>query len=379
MFNVRQQRLAYLALCCAACLVACTGGESFATRPGFSLYFKQYPPATTIPSERQRALLETYRPRIFKAVGQQGPVDFYHQYIANGVLKANGKTINTPLEQATLNRYKNNPHAFFSYHGEATPGGEAVVYARFDNDTLIHNGTAYPFAFLTYNLTFPTSGILDGLGIFNSAVLRIAGDLTDWHQLDHYVGLSIALYKDQPIAVMLQQHNYQTTYVLNQKFTLPNDKRIKVDIAKRSNELYLHSAQRVEHPAVSFTTKDNIEFLLTGNNKPLMAGYDVTHGEQEIDYQLKLLPQTDAFYQFKGHLGKSRLLPGRDGPPGADYVTLPAIMPRAVRLVFGFRTTSLQREIEKISELFDEQTFSINIDAINAYSSDFLAAASLLK
>jgi hypothetical protein len=377
MFNRLKLRFATTVLCSTVCLGACAGGESFATRSGFTQYFEQYPPATTLPDQRQHALLETYRPRIFKAANQQGPVDFYQQYIANGVLEVDGKKITT-LDQAQLNRYKDDPGVLFNYRGNATPGGKAMVYARFDEDTLLHNGKSYPLEFLTYNLAFPTSGMLVGLGRFNSTVLRVAGNLTDWHQLDHYVGLSIALYREQPVAVMLQQHNYQTTYIINHNLALPDDNRVKVDIAMRSNELYLHSEQRVEHPAVSFTTKDNIEFLMTGNEKPFMAGYDVTHGEQEIDYQLQLLPQTDAFYQFKGHLGVSRLLPGRDGPPGADYVTLPGLMPRAVRLVSGFRTQSLQRETEKISALFNEKTFTINTDAIDAYSADFLDAASLL-
>lgn len=221
--------------------------------------------------------------------------------------------------------------------------------------------------------------MLVGLGRFNTAILGIAGDLTDWHQLDHYVGLSIALYKKHPVAVMLQQHNYQTTYVFNEKFTLPVDSRINIDIAMRSNEVYLHSSNKVEHPAVSFITKDNIAFLMTGNDKPFMAGFDVTHGEKEIDYQLVALPQNDAFYQFKGQLGKSRLLRGRDGPPGADYATLPGLMPRAIRLVTGFRTDSQPRETEKIAALFNAESFTINAEAIETYTEDFLDALSLPK
>lgn len=369
--------LVYLTLCCTVAITACAGGESFATRPGFMQYFKLYPPNPEPPDKQQFALLEQYRPRIYLHHNQQGPVDFYQQYINNGELEVAGRTIDQPLTRQLLNRYTDNPDALFTYKGAAEPGGPAVVYARFDKDTLTYQQTSYPLQFLTYNLTFPTSGMLVSPGRFNTALLSIAGDLTDWHQLDHYVGLSIALYKKRPVAVMLQQHNYQTTYVFNEGFTLPADNRIKIDIAIRSNEVYLHNSDKVEHPAVSFITKDNIAFLMTGNDKPFMAGFDVTHGEKEIDYRLETLPQTDAFYQFKGRLGESRLLPGRDGPPGADYATLPGLMPRAIRLVTGFRTESQPRETEKIAALFNAESFTINAEAIETYTQDFLDALSL--
>ena len=372
------QALSKIIVSCSVAISGCAGSESFTVWPGFKQYFEQYPPSAELPDARQTALLEKYKPRVFLESDQQGPVDFYQQYIADGKLKINGKKIAGPITQQILNRYVDHPDALFIYHGNATPGGPAVVYARYDEDTLNYQGTDYPLQFLTYNLTFPTSGMLKGLGAINSAALAIAGNLTDWHQLDHYVGLSVALYREQPIAVMLQQHNYQTTYIFNNNIDLPEDNRVAVDIAMRSNELYLHSDNEVEHPALSFITGENIGFLMTGKNKPFMAGYDVTHGEQEIDYQLVALPQTDAFYQFKGHLGKSRLLPGRDGPPGADYVTLPGLMPRAARLVAGYRTSNQQKETDKINALFDMESFSVNTGALNAYSEDFLKAASML-
>ena len=203
--------------------------------------------------------------------------------------------------------------------------------------------------------------------------------IRDRHQLDHYVGLSVVLLEQKPVAIMLQQHNYQTTYIVGREIQLPKDNRVAVDIALRSNELYLHREGRQQHPAVSFVSAKNIEFIATGQNKPMMAGYDTTDGEIEVDYELQLLPQTDAFYQFKGHLGKFRLLPGRDGPPGADYVTLPGLMPRAIRMVSGYRTDSVQAEIEKSKAMFNEETFTINTAALEAYKHDFLIAAGLLE
>lgn len=358
--------------------------ESFANRPGFREYFNLYPPATTVPDEQQQQLLEKYKPRIYRAIdsngiAQQGPVDFYRTYISDGKLLDDGNLVSQQVTQELLNQYRDSPTASFIYEGTYRKDSDAVVYARFDTDTLQYNGTSYLLDFLSYNLVFPASGLLKGLGGLQTAALTIAGSLNDWHQLDHYVGLSIALYRNIPVAVTLQQHNYQTSYIFSKDLVLPDDHRIQVDIAMRSNELYLHNEKETRHPAVSFISQDNIEFVKTGSNKPFMAGFDVTRGDQEIDYSVSFLAPSDAFYQFKGQLGKSRLLPGRDGPPGADYVTLPGLMPRALRLVTGYRPGTVKHEQQKISQLFDFSTFSVKAPGINASIADFMRDADALN
>ena len=61
-----------------------------------------------------------------------------------------------------------------------------------------------------------------------------------------------------------------------------------------------------------------------------------------IDVAIRSIPisphgaPSDAFYTFKGFLGARRKLPGRDGPPGADFNTLPALKPLASQLLMGF-------------------------------------------
>ena len=346
-------------------LFSCGDGQNFTEFPGFTEHFKNYPPANTVPDKSEIALLSKYQPRVFSATGQPGPIDFYKEYIAEGQLSVDGKKI-TPATQALLNEHRENPNALFEYLGDYREKGTSLVYARIDYENTQYKGIQYDFTFLTYNLVFPVSGILQGLGKIQSAGLAIAGNLNDWHQLDHYVNVSVALLNEQAVAMTLQQHNYHTTYMLD-----PDAPDISVDIAMRSNELYPHSENKVQHPAVSFLSSDNIEFIVSGNKKPAMAGYDITHGEQELSYTLEFLPQTDAFYQFKGSLGKKRLLPGRSGPPGADYATLPELMPRHIRLFTGYRTASPALETELFSKLFDRDNFAIRPEAVDAYKNRF--------
>jgi len=353
-------------------LFSCSGGQNFSEFPGFAEHFTEYAPTPNKPNPSEITLLEKYQPRVYAAKGQPGPIDFYKDYIAHGELFLDGKKISSSVDSSLLNQYRDNTNALFKYSGDYRLQGTPTVYARIDYESTAYQNKQYDFTFLTYNMVFPVSGILKGLGKLQSAGLAIAGNLDDWHQLDHYVNVSVALYNAKPVAMVLQQHNYQTTYLIEPESSA-NTPAISVDIAMRSNELYPHSAERQKHPAVSFISTDNLEFIVDNTNKPMMAGYDVTHGEQEISYRLEFLPQTDAFYQFKGSLGKNRLLPGRSGPPGADYTTLPGLMPRHIRLITGYRTESAEDEIDLFGKLFDRENFAIRPKALEAYKERFFA------
>ena len=107
----------------------------------------------------------------------------------------------------------------------------------------------------------------------------------------------------------------------------PADGRIGVDTAIRSNELDPHMPERSIRRAASFLFAGTVDYLVTGRNAPFRIADDITDPAVEVDYTLKFLPPADAFYTFKGFLGEKRMLPGRSGPPGAEYNTLPANKP----------------------------------------------------
>ena len=75
---------------------------------------------------------------------------------------------------------------------------------------------------------------------------------------------------------------------------------------------------------------------------------DVTDPAREIDYELAFLPPSDAFYTFNGYLGEKRLLMGRSGPPGADFKTLPQLMPWSNQFSAGYWRTGHAGDIERI-------------------------------
>ncbi|RVU83491.1 hypothetical protein EOL70_15750 [Leucothrix sargassi] len=384
MTSILSRVMSVLGLCLL--LSACSQKETlFSEYPGFDQYLKQNQPSDALPTAEEQALLEQYRPRIFMEKGQTRFIDFYEDYIASGVLYVDSEQISNRVDQALLNQYKTDSKAEFR-HTPLTRSGTPVVYGRVSYDMLTHQSQRYPLTFLSYNLAFANSGLIKGLAGWQRVAMGVVGDNDDWHQLDHYVGLTVALHEGQAIAVFLQQHNYRVTWLLDSSkeatestLPLPDDKRIAVDVALQSNELYPHSPEIAEHPGVSFVTADNMTFFKTGKDKPMMAGWDITHGEEEQDYTLKFLAQSDAFYTFKGRLGEHRSLPGRDGPPGAQFNALPPLMPWASKLVTGFRAGSVDHEKAKASGLLSSDRSTVNEAVLDSYKADFIDALQAVK
>ena len=60
----------------------------------------------------------------------------------------------------------------------------------------------------------------------------------------------------------------------------------------------------------------------------------------------------DAFYTFKGFLGARRRLPGRSGPPGADYNTLPRFKPLAVQFAISYWRDGSRADLARLKAGF---------------------------
>ena len=88
--------------------------------------------------------------------------------------------------------------------------------------------------------------------------------------------------------------------------------------------------------AVRFMDHDARAFMMGFGARPMMSADDVTDPYRAVDYELAFLPGSDAFYSFQGFLGERRLLPGRDGPPGARYNTLPELKPLPAQILGGY-------------------------------------------
>jgi hypothetical protein len=295
---------------------------NFSQHPGFAGYFAANPPSDTLPTPAEQELLKKHRPRFFAASGEEGPIGFYDDYIAQGTLDGAAVT------RQSLNARKDNPRVVFTHAGAAKPPRPAV-FGRIDRTA--------DFTVLTYHAVFRTSGLPAGMSWWQWAGLNLVADTRDWHQLDHYTAVFLFLDRGLvPVAMMLQQHNYQCSYLFGETVELPADGRPLIDIAIGSNELYPHAEGRMSRPAVSFITPANLRYLLGATVKPMTTADDVTDPAREVEYRLDFLPQTDAFYTFKGYLGARRALPGRDGPPGAQYNTLPEFKPLEVQLALSY-------------------------------------------
>ena len=330
--------LAGLVLICAWAGSAAADGN-FSQRPGFAEYFAANPPADAA-GPADRALARRHAPRFHLPAGHEGPIDFYRDYIAHGYLiTGDGVRIDGPTA-GDLNRYRDDARAEFTH----VPGGvepRPLVYAAVERTGLWApeeaDRPAGEFTVLTYHLVFRVSGLPAGLSPVAAIPLRLVADLDDWHQLDHYTAAFVVLAADgRPVALTLQQHNYLRTYLVGESVEPGPDGRFEVDVAIRSNELYPHVPGQTARRAVRFLDHDARAFMMGFGTRPMMSADDITDPDRTVDYKLAFLPGSDAFYSFQGFLGERRSLPGRDGPPGARYNTLPELKPLPAQILGGY-------------------------------------------
>ena len=308
------------------------GENQFSQRPAFVEIIGRR--SSELPNQAEMALLEQHKPALYLPFGHEGPLDFYRDYIAAGCLvTAQLPEPNCAVTQADLNRSKNDPTAVFTHRrATRTQTVHPVAYASVHRGTVFLSGHSPPeqeWLFLVYNFAFRFSGLAAGLSWWQSLGAALIGDLDDWHQLDHYTSVVVALDGNQRRrAVMLQQHNYMHTYLAGaEEPAFPARGSIAVDVAIRSNELYPHREGRTSHPAVNFLSPRSAAYVAGVASEPILAAADITaSSDKQSSYQLTYLPPDDAFYIFAGRLGEHRLLPGRDGPPGAIFYTLPEFM-----------------------------------------------------
>ncbi len=322
----------------SGCAVPAT---NFSQQPGFDAYYTQSPRSDLAANAAEQTLLTRHRPRFYLPPGHAGMIHFYEDYIARGTLiDGAGRLAPSPVTPAILNAHRNDPLATFTHEPPSPSGSKKqrpTLFGRVDHDVLEMEGKRYAFSFLTYHAVFRHSGIAAGLEAWRESALAVVGDLDDWHQLDHYTSATVVLDTTQrPVALMLQQHNYQHTVVFGAEHPWPSDNRPRIDVAARSNELYPHSPQRLRRRAARFGSPEELRYLMGFGKRPWVAGEDVTEGHTEVQTALEFLPPSDAFYSFQGFLGARRRVAGRDGPPGADFNTWPTLKPWTSQMLMGF-------------------------------------------
>jgi len=383
--------------------LSCTGKyHTFADRPGFDEYYRDRcripPPPVT---EKDRLLLEKYRPRFVLPPGGSYPLDFYRDYLPHTELRSwpDGEVLSKAVTRNLLLEHRTDHHAYLRFdvkgyraagldvrweRGAPPPGPERepVVYGRVYRERVSFpdgNGGKEEFnlTFLKYNLVFATSGLPEKLPLVPKILLSLGGvDREDWHVLDNFVAAHVVLdAREKPIAVILAQHNDHRTYLLGPDIPFTTDGRPVFDIALRSNEVYPDS--RSPQPALHRVIRWSLylDYLLSGENPPLFKGWDMTFGLNagggEFHYKLKILPPCDPLYTSEMLLGQPRpffgLNLGRDGPPGMDYYSTPELLPMGNLLKFGYLHDGDPNDIAVVRRAIDWKAKTINIKRILQY------------
>ena len=361
---------ALLSLAACASVAACREEQNFSQMDGFE-EMRRARAGASLPDAREVDLLRRHRPRLFLARGQEPPLDFYRDYIAHGRLyDSAGDLVAAAVDSETLNRYRDDPGAIFAHEPPLDGGVSPRAYGGVARVTLaVADEPPFAATVLTYHFAFRHSGLPAKIAPWKKALLGFGA--RDWHQLDHYTAVFIALDSRQnPAAVMLQQHNYLRAWLIGEDPAFAPGRRIEIDAAIDSNELYPHRAKRAFWRSANFMSAKTFPWLARIADSPpnfYCCGEDETRGEIEQEYEIETLPPDDAFYVFEGRLGERRWLPGRDGPPGAIYNTWPALAKIELMLpVFYWRDNDREyAEILKLP-LAESITAALERDAARA-------------
>ena len=255
-------------------LVACSGSEGVSRfRLQYEDWYRTHPPATTPPSGSDLALLERHRPIYWLGEESDLPIRFYEDYIAHGTFfDGDGKSslkilrLNCSIFTLATRRF-----CFCIVLKEALLQVRLRSMVVFAATQESYSAPSGGLCFLPILWSLPRSGLLAGLSWWQEWSARTFADANDWHQLDHYINVTLALDEEAlergetiPLAVEFQHHNYTRTWRLGGAkgtaddgyLAWPASGRLEVDIALRSNEAYPHIGNEPQrHPAASFLSE----------------------------------------------------------------------------------------------------------------------------
>lgn len=293
-----------------------------------------------------RRLLERFKPEIHVAPNSFLPIGFYEDYLPRTVLKRNGgDVVEKNASPDVLARYHMNRNYYLDYRlspeqaldlklSNVTP----TLYGRIYADTLTVGEREIPLLFLKYSPAFPYSGLPYGNSWGKNMGGWLAGDPWGWHELDIHGAVHVILHAGnrQPIGVLLAQHNNHRTLLTGPDFSWPDSNRVRVSYSVRSNEPYLITETMGSRLERTVGNPSDIPTLFGRSRvRPLSAGHDKivapNDGARKIETRLRLLPHDDPLYTSVMDLGDRLALFGfwdtwyRQGPPGMDYYTHPAL------------------------------------------------------
>jgi len=355
--------------------------NTFADFPGFDRVY----PATCREqalTPKHQALLEAYRPRFILAPDSTPAVDFYRDYLPYARLRhfSDSSVRINHVDRALLQKVQYIPGYYLDfdyqrfkreYDSDQIPSVYGRVYTEAVSFPSGSETVNRRLTFLKYNLTFPVSGLPASMNWLSHLLLGLSFmDKVDWHELDHFVAVDVVLDEhDKPIAVILAQHNHHRSYLLGKHMQLPPDKRLRFEVARRSNELYpaAASTKTSRHRTIRWTLY--MKYLLTGNDPPYFRADDITYSIQAggvaMDYDLTFPSNCDPYYTAKIMLGEPRsflgMYIGRDGPPGADYYTIPELVPQGRLLKSAYLHENDKDDIAIVEKALNVSTGHMNL------------------
>lgn len=328
--------------------------------------------------EQTKKLLEKFKPKIYVSENSYMPMDFYGEYLRDSLLVKDGKNLELDSMDITSNKIKKYEKDSSYYIDYQIPYKEILdgkhefnskVYGRIYEDYLVFDNKETPLLFLKYNLVYPYSGLPQKVGFIKGFASKLIGNPKAWHELDIHGAIHVVLNKntEEPIGVVLAQHNHHQVLLNEIDFVWPKDNRIVISISELSNEPYLIYDGKEKRLERTVGNPMDIRYLRYRTDSiPITGGLDLIPGTGEgtikVDSELIQLEPNDPLYTTEMLLGERKKLFGLfnlfylNGPPGMDYYTFPEMKNLADLMAFWY----IDNNDEEFFELFEKNMKSFS-------------------
>jgi hypothetical protein len=294
-----------------------------------------------------RVLLERFLPRVWIGPHSTAPIDFYETYLPQSVIRDSEDKVvvrgpsreELKARERTMGLYVDFEGDHYPCRGEACRGRTAPLYGTVFHEEL-GGGEGLlnrKIAILRFSAVFPASGLPMGLSGWQRVLGGLAGDLDVWHELDMHGAYFLIVDEEtaEPLVVLLAQHNHFRTFIVGQDWAWPEDDRVNICYADRSNEPYPCPVAGEPATAPATGQPSSLRYIFTGKDSPMDGSYDLVHGGESggtpLETKLLTLSEQDPLYSSWINLGDKRKIFWffasffRFGPPGMNLNRFPKL------------------------------------------------------
>ncbi len=284
------------------------------------------------PNKKQKSLLKEFSPNFYIYKNSCAPMNFYQQFLP--ILRVKDKNKLFTINRTKLKQLERNFNIKLKVMSkpDCIESKNPPLYSYTWQETIkLADSKIIKIKILKYAFSFYKSGLAIKRPIILNAVTSILGDKEFWHYLDIHGAIFYFLNeKNQPIVLVIGQHNHFRTYIIGVDITKEQSKNICYAIS--SNEPYLCHEDKEDKLMPTAPIPRYMRWIITAKDIPWVGSWDKVPGlknRKKLSYKIEFLPSKDPLITSWISLAPNLKIWGffdsyfRKAPPGMAIYTNP--------------------------------------------------------